>query len=681
MRFLKNNFLAFSSAFLLTICTTAVLAQSDTLETNLNRKLFRPQVGLNTGLISYYGDVGSLDGLSKQSQINWGSSINLISPLSDEFDLKAFVFFGSITQEERLYKGNANFTTPIRMGGLSISYNFNHFLPVGRIIEPYLSVGISTFEFNPKTDLTDAQGRTYNYWSDGTIRDISETAANASQSNLLERDFSYESDLRATGERQGLPYALRGVTMPIGAGINLRINDFFSLNMGTEFHLSFTDNLDDITESSNGRSGNDHFMFSSIGLVYSLERQRKSASIKEIGYDYKHLEFEDEDSDGVADIIDLCPFTQEDIPVDERGCPIDTDEDGVADYLDEDLMSAEGTLINLQGGELTDADILSMYQTFKDSVGTLSYQKSKTSTADIERPSVKIRDRGKGYRVIIKDTDELDGMEISRLLSISDIKGSESSNKTTYFLGDFNGLEEAYTRKMHLDEINLKTEIVFNDHGEFEPIAQSEIDRIKESTESFYSNPDQTTFRVQIGAYRYRLSKDIFHGVNGVLVITGQDGLTRYISGSFSTIKEAAEHRIELLLKGFEGSFVTAYKGGKRITLQDAGAKVSKEEKIDSTPETGGINTKFVYYTIQLGAFSDRVPANVLGKFFDLKEVRPVRSSSGVTKYVYKTFEIRAEAEVILKELRTGDFEDAKMVGLFNGQIISLEEADRLKSE
>ena len=34
-------------------------------------------------------------------------------------------------------------------------------------------------EFLSKTDLYDAQGRDYNYWSDGTIRDIAEHAPNA----------------------------------------------------------------------------------------------------------------------------------------------------------------------------------------------------------------------------------------------------------------------------------------------------------------------------------------------------------------------------------------------------------------------------------------------------------------------------------------------------------------------
>jgi OOP family OmpA-OmpF porin len=42
----------------------------------------------------------------------------------------------------------------------------------------------------------------------------------------------------------------------------------------------------------------------------------------------------DADGDGVADKNDQCPDTPAGIPVDARGCPIDTDGDGVPDHLD-----------------------------------------------------------------------------------------------------------------------------------------------------------------------------------------------------------------------------------------------------------------------------------------------------------------------------------------------------------
>ena len=47
----------------------------------------------------------------------------------------------------------------------------------------------------------------------------------------------------------------------------------------------------------------------------------------------------DTDGDGVYDYLDKCPGTPEGAPVDSSGCPLDTDGDGVYDYLDK----CEGT--------------------------------------------------------------------------------------------------------------------------------------------------------------------------------------------------------------------------------------------------------------------------------------------------------------------------------------------------
>ena len=41
----------------------------------------------------------------------------------------------------------------------------------------------------------------------------------------------------------------------------------------------------------------------------------------------------DSDGDGVADYLDKCPDTPKDAKVDGKGCPVDSDGDGVADYL------------------------------------------------------------------------------------------------------------------------------------------------------------------------------------------------------------------------------------------------------------------------------------------------------------------------------------------------------------
>jgi OmpA-OmpF porin, OOP family len=48
----------------------------------------------------------------------------------------------------------------------------------------------------------------------------------------------------------------------------------------------------------------------------------------------------DDDNDGVANCFDKCPNTVQGIVVDTKGCPKDTDGDGVFDYQDKELITA-----------------------------------------------------------------------------------------------------------------------------------------------------------------------------------------------------------------------------------------------------------------------------------------------------------------------------------------------------
>ena len=80
--------------------------------------------------------------------------------------------------------------------------------------------------------------------------------------------------------------------------------------------------------------------------------------------------------------------------------------------------------------------------------------------------------------------------------------------------------------------------------------------------------PRNTVVRVQLGAFRDKLGKDIFTGIPDLVVIKGDDGLTRYYTGSFTDVNPAATHKVEMLKKGFNGAFLVAFKDGKRVSLK-----------------------------------------------------------------------------------------------------------------
>ncbi len=667
----------------LVICACCIsfstYSQEDTTSTNAGIELNRPMLELGVGTFNYFGDVGKLNGIGSTSHLNWGYRIAFKNQLSNSFNADLFFLFGSITANERLVDNDVNFESKIRMGGLSISYNFNALLPEDRKVTPYISLGIASYDFSTKSDLYDAQGRFYNYWDDGSIRDIAQNDPNAGNAVEIQRDYDYETDLRKFSDREG-DYDLRAVTIPVGIGAELEMTPSFTLRLGTEFHIGLSDNLDNINDDSyeSTRSGNDHFMYSSIGLAYNLKHKKKAPkeSFLPMSEDLLALEYEDEDQDGIADIIDHCPGTPAEADVDEFGCPLDGDKDGVPDYLDLEPNSVADAKVNSDGVALTDEEISAMYKAYLSDSGEMTYVKSATYTADLKLKR-KIS-QSNGYRVTILDSDDLSSDEIASLLSIKDVKFIETASGGQYYLGTYQSLTEAVEKQMMVYQFDTEIEHLVD--GQATMVGQEDIAGVMEGIDASHIDPDVVVFRVQIGAYRYRLSKDVFKEVPDLLVIEGNDGLTRYVSGSFYTIQEAAEHKVDLLLKGFEGAFVTAYRGGKRIKLKEAGATVNSKENIEAK-ESGQINKDLVKYTVKIGAFEGRVPAETLGEFMNLGGVRPVRNTDGITTYVYGMYNSFEEAEHTARVLKEDGFEDAEVVGDFNGKIIDADEAKKIKGE
>lgn len=684
---LKNLHILVSILALGSCIQLSAQSQTDSMETKSisNSTLYRPQIEAGFGVLNYYGDVGNLGGTGRTYNLNWGYHVAIKNQISNSFSLDIFAMFGKVGGTERLEYSDANFETPIKMGGITVNYNFNTLLPKDRLITPYVSLGIATFEFDPKGDKYDAQGNKYHYWSDGTLRDRPQTVAKSNDAIVLQRDNEYETDLRQSNSDKTDRYPLRALSLPIGAGINLKVTESFAISMGATFHYTFTDNLDNIRSNdetySSTKKGNDYLLYSNIGILYDLQYRKKNDLKSALDHkkDFPGLEYEDEDDDGVADIIDQCPFTPRDTKVNMYGCPVDSDNDGVPDYADLEPNSAAGAIVNSDGVTLTDEDLENMYLAYIDSTGNLHINKSQTYTADIH--GIKQGKRTKGYRIEFTNTANLPSEAIGQLLSISDIQANQSVDPTTYYIGDFDNLQDAVERQMQLGQTDFKSRIVYDKYGEIKLVDQTEIDLLSIAIDPAAVDITTITFRVQIGAYRYKLSNGVFTDVPHLLMIEGNDGLTRYVSGSFTNIKDAAEHKIDLLLKGFEGAFVTAYQNGKRITLKSAGATVSAQEDISGSQAIGSINKDFVKFAVQLGSFDGRVPADVLGKYMSLGKVRPVRGSNGTTKYVYGTYNTQAEANEARKSIKDASFKDAFVVGEFNGQVINAAEAQKIKSE
>jgi hypothetical protein len=164
------------------------------------------------------------------------------------------------------------------------------------------------------------------------------------------------------------------------------------------------------------------------------------------------------------------------------------------------------------------------------------------------------------------------------------------------------------------------------------------------------------------------------------MTIKGGDGLTRYVSRSYDSMEEAANRRIELLLMGFDGSFITAYQGGGRITLADAGMSVkdsSKDVVVDE--ENNSIDPDAVVFRVRLGVFNGNVPTETLDKMLALGNVKPRRESDGNTYFLSQSAATLDEIQAILNQAKELGIQDAQIIGDFNGIRIPLEDAMNIK--
>lgn len=114
------------------------------------------------------------------------------------------------------------------------------------------------------------------------------------------------------------PNITNNIDYPIvgGAGVRWRLNDVVGITYQATFGYMSTAHNNPATNPGVTPTGNDLFMFHTLGLGFNLGKGK------------------DADKDGVSDRKDKCAGTPEGTKVDINGCPVDTDKDGVADYLD-----------------------------------------------------------------------------------------------------------------------------------------------------------------------------------------------------------------------------------------------------------------------------------------------------------------------------------------------------------
>ncbi|HRD37573.1 MAG TPA: hypothetical protein PLC65_02985, partial [Bacteroidia bacterium] len=87
-----------------------------------------------------------------------GYDLNVSHRLNRYLMINFNLLFGKLGAYENLPNRHENFQSEIRAGGINLLYDFGNFIPDRYRIRPFVSLGITSFEFLSKTDLYDRNG-------------------------------------------------------------------------------------------------------------------------------------------------------------------------------------------------------------------------------------------------------------------------------------------------------------------------------------------------------------------------------------------------------------------------------------------------------------------------------------------------------------------------------------------
>ena len=322
---------------------------------------YMPSIGIHGGVNSYIGDVSSSPGTNVFSYAKPAYGFYLEKKIGSVFGISSHAMFGKISKSQLDDNVFLNFETNIINFDLNILIDFDNGKVINEssLFSPFLSFGVGYLAFDPKGDLS-TNGTFYNHWSDGTLRDISEsTLGSDTLSNFLSRDYEYESSLKDSNNN----YPKTTFTIPIRFGFKFELTEKVDVRITAAYILTMTDYLDNFATG-----GNDNMFYTSMGIQYNFISQSKKED-KFDGFDFASLDNDDTDGDGVFDHKDLCQGTKKGVKVDNKGCALDVDKDGVPDHMDKDLKTPKGAMVKSDGTTLTE-EMIAQEVLMRDSVVT-----------------------------------------------------------------------------------------------------------------------------------------------------------------------------------------------------------------------------------------------------------------------------------------------------------------------
>ena len=635
-----------------------------------------PRLTLGTNFYNYQGGITGTE--SNYLSGDMGFVAGMRFNLDKNIDL-SFLFTSPSTFSEKTIASDeilpSSFISEFSALGLHLNYNFNN---ANSLISPFISLGLQRL----------------------TFKTINEAVSGSN------RYLDKES----------------GLVIPIGLGLALNMSE----RMRFDASLNYTLSQVDIDKAE----GDDNYVVLNFALHYDLFTPKPHGKdyLKEKYYsdvNFEKLDLADQDGDLVLDINDYCPETPTGVKVDDTGCPIDSDNDGIADYLDKEKNSLVGAIVDENGVLLKADKFKSMYS--KGEVASRKfanyYNENEISRDDFKTINAYLIAKANAFNVLYNSNnqDEIieglrykiqlgvynDGIRarvINKLLSLEDLESiALDDGNVVYAVGSYLTIDEALGREYELEKLGFNDlDLLESENGILtlyrpkvveEIVDEEMIDSLKLSklisdsipivNSSIKNQQASTVYRVQIGAYNIKLSEKVFDGVDNVVSFKGNDGLVRYMTGSFGNYSDAVKYKAQMRSRGFEDAFVVTFKNGKRVLLSksittkksnERNTSIKNKSNLSNSKSAKKVSKVDLKFIVQIGVFAEILSANDLSMMSTISNVKN-EVSGGFYKYFSQDYKEYSLAAIKLGKVKTAGFKDAFILSKLNGIEISLEKA------
>jgi opacity protein-like surface antigen len=309
------------------------------------------------GGLKFLGDVGQKNNSNFFSDMRLGYNLGLEYRIGKVLGVGIDGMYGHLAGTDNDKSSHLNFQSQVMGGGLNVYAFFDKLGSKDKDVSPYIHAGFGYLMFDPYGDMRDKNGTRYNYWADGSIRNLAESTQNEPLSTIIKRDYTYETQLKDSAAN----YSRNTFYVPLGIGAKFNMGFRASLRVGVVYNLCLSDYIDNYK-----KGGNDSWASANIALNFNFAKKPKDGFSN---VNFQDIDNSDLDGDGVKDLDDRCQGTPKGLKVDGKGCPDDTDNDGVFDYMDKEVNSKKGAKVDAMGVTI-DEELMAKRQMEWDSLSS-----------------------------------------------------------------------------------------------------------------------------------------------------------------------------------------------------------------------------------------------------------------------------------------------------------------------